>query len=178
MIKAVIFDLDGTLADTTEANARAYAAAFQEVGINVYPKDYYPHHGKKWDEWGPPLAGSHAEYIHKRKAEIYEAIIDCVQPNSEIISQWYNLKGKCITILITNASSKCAHSVINKLKLSFDHEFYGKDYSDCQAMLKDIASCLELDYSEILLIDDSEKRLRVAGSLGMEVQSAKIKTKK
>jgi len=33
--KALLFDLDGTLADTATVNAMAYAAALAEVGVQV-----------------------------------------------------------------------------------------------------------------------------------------------
>ena len=41
MLKALIFDLDGTLADTEETHRQAFNAAFIEFGL--------------WWDWGPPL---------------------------------------------------------------------------------------------------------------------------
>ncbi len=41
MLKALVFDLDGTLADTEETHRQAFNAAFIELGL--------------WWDWGPPL---------------------------------------------------------------------------------------------------------------------------
>ncbi len=173
MIKAVIFDLDGTLADTTKANALAYVKAFQEHGIKFSPKNYYPHLGKKWNQWGPKLAGSHAKAIHKLKTKLYSQMLDKVKPILNGISQWQKYKGKKTLVLATNASPECAQKVLKKFNLSFDYQFYGKDYPSSKIMFKKTIASLKIKPSEALLIDDSPERLKVATFLGMRVQAIK-----
>jgi len=48
--KAVLFDLDGTLARTMEDNFKAWKAAFGECGIDIKPEDYYPLEGLRLHE--------------------------------------------------------------------------------------------------------------------------------
>ncbi len=43
--QAVVFDFDGTLADTMEDHFRAWQAVMAEYGIRLAPEDYYPLEG-------------------------------------------------------------------------------------------------------------------------------------
>lgn len=65
----VIFDIDGTLADTREATAQAYARA----GVRYYDRDF----GLRWQDWLPERVGTHtlAEQVHSAKTQHYVQIL-------------------------------------------------------------------------------------------------------
>ena len=174
MIKAVLFDLDSTLADTRDANAIAYTCAFQEAEINFTAGDYYKYHGRKWDDWGPKLAGFKASSIHQRKQTFYFELLDKIHPIEATISQWRYYKDRCVCILVTNASRHNAKQVLDLLDISFDYEFFGEDYNDSKELLKHIISFIAVDSAQVLLIDDSQNRLTIAAELGMKTQKVEI----
>ncbi|MGB6306223.1 MAG: HAD-IA family hydrolase, partial [Steroidobacteraceae bacterium] len=91
-LKALIFDVDGTLADTEEAHRSAFNEAFHEHGLDWnWSKPKYAHllqtaGGKERllayiDSLGLP-AGEHLELsgriaaIHKTKTEIYSSLVE------------------------------------------------------------------------------------------------------
>ena len=46
-LKAILFDLDGTLADTMQDNFKAWQKAFEDFDITIKEKDYFPLEGMK-----------------------------------------------------------------------------------------------------------------------------------
>jgi HAD superfamily hydrolase (TIGR01509 family) len=77
-LKALIFDFDGTLVDTTALHARAWQQAFQEAGYAVGPDRIEQEIGKGGTLLVPDLVGERAENEHgdrlrRRHGEIYQA---------------------------------------------------------------------------------------------------------
>ena len=68
--KAVLFDLDGTLAMTMEDNFKAWRAALSEYGINIKPEDYYPLEGLRLHE----IARSFSERYHLKDTDEKEIV--------------------------------------------------------------------------------------------------------
>ncbi|MBI1910247.1 MAG: HAD family phosphatase [Deltaproteobacteria bacterium] len=50
IVKAVLFDFDGVLADTMEYNYQAWYGAFKKYGISLQREDYFPLEGVQLDE--------------------------------------------------------------------------------------------------------------------------------
>lgn len=50
MFKSILFDFDGTLADTMEGHYRAWKSILGEHQINIQPSDYYPLEGMQLHE--------------------------------------------------------------------------------------------------------------------------------
>lgn len=61
MIKAIIFDLDGTLTDTNDAHAKAWQLSFQERGFSVSLDRIAAEIGKGGDQFVESLLGAEAE---------------------------------------------------------------------------------------------------------------------
>lgn len=85
-IRALIFDVDGTLAETEDLHRIAFNAAFAEAGLDwVWPQVLYRRlltttGGKERiarhsTEKGPELGAAEIARLHARKTEIYAALI-------------------------------------------------------------------------------------------------------
>ncbi len=61
MIRAVIFDVDGTLVDTNQAHIEAWEEAFAAHGLQVPRERIRPEVGKGGDQLVPSIAGEAAE---------------------------------------------------------------------------------------------------------------------
>lgn len=174
MIKAVIFDLDGTLVDTIGANAVAYCEAFRRYGINFTVEDYKDKHGKRWSQWGPQIANDKASDVHRCKQEIYDLMLEHVTLIDDVVSFYKESKNKYQCLLATNASKKCAQAVLEKFSLSFDKVFFGEDYRSDHDLLIDIQKCTGVKFFEHLLVDDGDSRLSAAKDLGMQTRKVTI----
>jgi HAD superfamily hydrolase (TIGR01549 family) len=71
-IEGVIFDVDGTLVDSNDAHARAFAAAFSERGVEIAYERIRRRIGKGSDKLIPELLGRHDEAIASRKKAIFK----------------------------------------------------------------------------------------------------------
>ncbi len=77
MAKAVIFDVDGTLIDSNDEHARAWAEAFAEFGHKVAVADVRRQIGKGSDQLMPVFLSRHdlkqqGESIEARRGEIFK----------------------------------------------------------------------------------------------------------
>lgn len=79
MIKAVIFDLDGTVVDSTSADFSALQRAFQDAGIDFSYKDYAELVGEKGEEIvrtkAPGLSDHEVHNLLARKAEYFKDLV-------------------------------------------------------------------------------------------------------
>jgi beta-phosphoglucomutase-like phosphatase (HAD superfamily) len=86
-LRALLFDLDGTLADTTAATASAYSRALREFGVAIEPADCAScAAGRHWREFLPELlarAESAADpaTIARRKRAIYPELLSEIRLN-------------------------------------------------------------------------------------------------
>jgi beta-phosphoglucomutase-like phosphatase (HAD superfamily) len=77
MIKAVIFDVDGTLVDSVDLHARAWEEAFREFGKEIPFPEIRMQIGKGADQLMPVFLSKeelevHGEKISKRRGEIFK----------------------------------------------------------------------------------------------------------
>ena len=76
-MKLLIFDMDGTIIDSANANFHAYSTALAEVGI-ILTRDFFDvecFNGQHYTQFMPLLMPNHSmdeiKAVHKRKQEIY-----------------------------------------------------------------------------------------------------------
>lgn len=85
VIRLILLDLDGTLADTRRANARAYEAALRETGLRLPEEEYLARYfGMRCHEFLAAYGISDAERrerIRLRKIELYPSFFDTVTLN-------------------------------------------------------------------------------------------------
>ncbi|HEY9016033.1 MAG TPA: HAD family hydrolase [Gemmatimonadales bacterium] len=78
-LRALIFDVDGTLIDTNPAHVEAWCRAFRRFGFDVTPDDIVPEIGKGGDKLVPSLLGEkveneYGEDLRKAQKEEFLAI--------------------------------------------------------------------------------------------------------
>jgi beta-phosphoglucomutase len=95
MIRAIFFDLDGTLADTEELHLAAFNAALRPLGIEIAHADYFARFvglndrdcfAMKLAEVGRDLAEERITELMAHKARIYQDLIagrDLLYPGAE-----------------------------------------------------------------------------------------------
>ena len=179
-IKAFLFDLDGTLADTAIVNARAYAAALAEVGVHVDVLELAQiTSGKNWRQFLPALLESadikvEPSTIAERKSFLYVDMIGDILINTSLIMLLNISRPQIKTALVTTASSVNARAIMDCHDLTdlFDVVITGDDVGchkpDPEAYLL-AAQRLNLSPIECLAFEDSEIGIASAHAAGISV---------
>jgi beta-phosphoglucomutase len=179
-IKAFLFDLDGTLANTAIVNAKAYAAALAEVGVHIDVMQFAKiTSGKNWRQFLPELLGSagipvEPSVIVERKNFLYAEMIGDVIINTPLIQLLKSFSPQTRSALVTTASRVNARAVLeyHGLRCLFDVIVTGDDVThhkpDPEAYLLAIER-LNLSPDECLAFEDSEVGIASAGAAGISV---------
>jgi beta-phosphoglucomutase len=106
--KLAIFDLDGTLFDTTECNYRSYKQALSENKFAL-ERDYYAEkcHSRNYKTFLPSIIGSsiaHREKIHGRKTELYPSFLGMATENTHLFNIIETIRATYHTAIATTAS--------------------------------------------------------------------------
>jgi HAD superfamily hydrolase (TIGR01509 family) len=178
--KALLFDLDGTLADTATANAKAYAAALAEVGVFVdLAQLALITQGRNWRQFLPPLletagVGVAPELVAGRKSFYYAAMLNEVALNTPLIGLLMASRPHLKTALVTTASGINARRLIDVHGLTplFDVVVTGDDVThhkpDPEAYLL-AAGRLGLPPEDCLAFEDSDIGVASAKAAGVSV---------
>ena len=126
MIKAIICDFDGTLADTFAANYHAYQEAFSEQGLTLTEETYRAAFGLRYDDFmrhvnihDPKIA----QTIRERKKELYPHCFHLLRPNIALInfvSKFHAAGGK--TAIASTARKENLENVVRYLNLAKDFD--------------------------------------------------------
>ena len=85
MIKGILFDLDGTLVSTQEANYLSYKEAYASIGIDLSRRDYLKVFGLRFDdmveEVSPELSDALRRKLRNNKSIFYKKKFrdDCIK---------------------------------------------------------------------------------------------------
>lgn len=163
MIKGLIFDLDGTLVNTKEANYLSYHKAFKSIGVDLSRSKYYEAFGLRFDDMVkkicPNLDPVSTKTLKESKALYYKDNLRFTTLNPLLISVIRNNKFSKIA-LATTASKKNALEVLKYYSLvnTFDECIFGEDVSigkpDPECYNLAIKS-LNLMPSECLIFEDT-----------------------
>jgi beta-phosphoglucomutase len=178
MINAVIFDLDGLLADTEKLHLSAYKKVFSELGIELSEQEYANH----WIRCGQGTDAFVAKrnlavdpnLVRQEKSRIYKKLVASsamLMPGArELLC---SLKGKKLMALATSSHPEDAHAVIKAL--DFD-DFFSyvaaknsirrvKPYPD---IFLHVAGEINTPPENCLVIEDAEKGILAADAAGMK----------
>ena len=107
MLKALLFDLDGTLFDSTDANVAAYSHAFADSGIAFDAEAYKQSFGLRFEEMihvlAPNATASQATAIADSKPGYYQANLHLVRPNNGLLALLKSAQPYYKTALVTTA---------------------------------------------------------------------------
>lgn len=133
--QALIFDLDGTLVDTDDANFRAYVAALREVGVNVDRARFdAAARDRNWRAFLPDLlaqAGvvADAAAVAARKRALYRAQCGALRFNEGLLAVARLARATARIGLATTASASSVADVLSPRGLAgaFDAIVTGDD---------------------------------------------------
>ena len=112
MIKAIIFDLDGTLVDSVEYHAEAWVKAFKEYGYDFSHETLSQQIGKGSEFIvGEFLSSEEAEKLHSdiaqyRKQYYQDNLLEKVQPFPKVKELFEAIKADGIKIVLASSARK------------------------------------------------------------------------
>ena len=175
-IRLLISDFDGTLVDTFEANYRAYAGAFESVGLVLGRERYRECFGFRFDRFMDALGISDSATraaIRERKAEMYPCHFDCLRVNRplvDFISAFHASGG--MTAIASTARGKNLRNALDYLGISADFdlvlagESVTKGKPDPEIYLG-VLDKMGIGPDEALVFEDSEVGFKAAEAAGI-----------
>lgn len=176
MIRCFIFDLDGTLFETKEANFRAYKKAFHSVGIELLSEHYDKLFGLRIDgllrEIAPEITEDEKKEIIRKKAIYYREFVQLVRPNRALINFMLSMRKSNKICLVTTASKINATFILEHfdIKEIFDVCIWGEDVKLGKPDPECYLTCLErcsIPSDECLVFEDSEVGIEAASKAGL-----------
>lgn len=180
-VHAYLIDLDGTLADTSNANYLAYSGALQEVGISLNREQFdNESFGKNWRQFLPGILSEHRctadpFAIASRKKEFYKAAVGSICFNEALVCLLENKSTNVKAGLVTSASSANVHTVFSgrqELRKLFDAVVTGDDVTRHKPDPEGYfiaARRLGVSAENCLVFEDSELGVRAGQAFGAPV---------
>lgn len=175
---AVIFDMDGTLVATTEADFLAWQGLFRELGHELTYERYFPLLGRKSQDVVHDvlkLEGEPADKAMQRKMDLFEEIVLGkgieVLPHAETFLR--ELAGLAIPIALATSSRKMKMKLVMResgLESYFttfvtgEEVKHGKPAPDIFLLA---AERLQVEPSRCLVLEDATNGVRAAKAAGM-----------
>jgi HAD superfamily hydrolase (TIGR01509 family) len=179
-LRALLFDLDGTLVDSARANYAAYSRALLEFGARIEAQTVAEAAaGRQWRDFLPALlrgAGVHGDpaAVARRTGDLYREMLGQVRLNRALISLAESVRPGMKTALVTTASAESVRAIMRQF--DFDHVFdlviTGDDVTrhkpDPEAYRLALAR-LGLEPHECLAFEDSDVGAASASAAGIAV---------
>jgi len=179
MIKAVLFDFDGVLVDSTPYHVESWKRVLQPYGLEIDPRDIYLREGSKAVEianyllakGGILLSQEELERLIERKRKIYRRITRA-KPQRGAEELIKRLKERGLKVgLVTGSIMKNVQRVLDsKLIRDFDVIITGEEVErakpDPEPYLK-AAQKLGLSPSECLVVENAPLGIEAAKRAGM-----------
>lgn len=177
MIEAVIFDFDGVIADTVQAEFEAYRQAFQKCGVALSYSEFLESMGGTGLELIDSILKRKkvrldAVYIHETKQEIYRQLIPGIKPYSEILGLIKRLKNYKLAIATSGLSKNVqimlqSFGIRDRFKVVIGGEHINMGKPDPEVFLV-TAKRLKVKPKNCLVIEDSLVGFKAARKAGME----------
>lgn len=177
MITTLIFDLDGTLADTEILHCRAYQQALRAHGINISDRDY----DEYWIRQGKSIyeyVADHRlkvdpDFIRREKNRHFENLAGSeARPMPGVPAALEALREHKRLVLATSSYRDAAMSVLKSLYLANMFEYIAtKENADRVKPAPDVhfhvLDRISARPDECVVIEDAEKGVRAAAAAGL-----------
>ncbi len=184
MINSLIFDLDGTLFDSSEANIVSYDKAFSDCGLQLNKKLYIENFGLRYsdmiDKIHPNLDSAVKGMIKVLKSKYYKENLSLVKPNMGLITLLTSLGDNYRSALVTTASRENVQNLLSFNNIEsgiFNIIITGEDVSngkpDPECYLTAFSK-LGVNAKECCIFEDSVIGIEAAEASGANVIKVKI----
>ncbi|MBY0496551.1 MAG: HAD family hydrolase [Cyanobacteria bacterium] len=179
-LKAVLFDVDGTLVDSNDAHARAWVKAFQEFSVKVNPTLVRRCIGMGGDKLMPEVSGidensALGEKISKRRGEIFkEEFLPRLKPFKGARGLVTALKERGYTAVAASSASKEDLKALLKIARAedlMDDKTSSDDAEDSKPDPDIIEAALKLAKAsppDAIMIGDTPYDIEAARRAGLE----------
>ena len=177
MLSALIFDLDGLIADTERLHYQAYRQALSEMGVDLCESDY----GEHWVRWGKGIAewvathglalDSHA--LRQRKAQHYLDLLgSSLRPMEGALEVLAGFHRQMRMALASSSYRDAIDGVLAGLKIAdfFEVIVSGLDVRRVKPepdLFLKAARDLGVEPAQCLVLEDAEKGVLAAHRAGM-----------
>jgi beta-phosphoglucomutase len=180
LLRALMIDLDGTLARTAEANLVAYSEALREVGVNISREEFNEKvQGRHWKQFLPGIlseAGVDIDpaTISSRKGELYKARIGSIELNTGLVRLLVSTRSHLKSALVTSAARVSVEALLQAHGLDrlFDVIVTGDDvrkHKPDPEAYQLAAKLLNVLPDETLIYEDSDIGVESATAFGGHV---------
>ena len=177
-LRGLLFDLDGTLVDTREANYLAYRDAFAESGHELSADDFEGTWGRDSRDFIPDLlpgaSTAEVDTIRAAKSRLYEEHLHRTVPNSALIDFLRMVAPTHRTALVSTAKSRNGEQLLQAhgIRELFDVVVWGdqveRSKPDPEGYLMALER-LDVEASASLAFEDSETGRQAALAAGIAV---------
>lgn len=180
--KLALFDMDGTLFDTTIPNCLSYNEAISPYGAEIsegYFRKYCT--GKHFSEFIQKFVQDSNLYssIHSRKKEIYSKYVNKAVPNKALFSIIDNIKSEYYVAIVTTASRKNTMDLLHEFKCdtSFDLIICGEDVKKRKPHPEGYLKAMKyfnMGPENTIIFEDSPEGIKAAEASGASVFIVKL----
>lgn len=172
-IKLIIFDLDGTIIDSANANYKAYHDALEEIGVNL-TRDFFDIHcfnGQHYKDFLPKLIPNYTdkiiEMVHDRKQEIYKNNMSNINVHPYLKYVIENTDKNIKLSLATTAAKIAVENVLKAINMEnmFDLIITGDDVKNRKPDPEVFIKCMEyfnVSPRETIIFEDSDIGIEAA----------------
>jgi beta-phosphoglucomutase len=179
LVTALLFDLDGTLFDSTQANVVAYTKAFADAGVTFDEAKYRKLFGLRFDEMvdaiAPDTNKEKRATIKSRKAVHYKENMQLITANDGLLALLKSVRATHKIALVTTASRANVESLLTFFHYSanlFDTIITGEDVTngkpdpECYTIAM---QRLNVSADQCCIFEDSEVGIKAALGAGARV---------
>lgn len=175
MKKLALFDLDGTLFNTNDANYFAYNTALEEYGYSIN-YEYYSEYcnGRHYTVFLPNILNNDEELIeeiHNRKKELYHTFLNKVIVNEHLFNIIESIKKEYYVAIVTTASRKNTFEILDyfRKKELFDLILTQEDISKPKPNPEGFVKAMNyfnIEPKDTLIFEDSPVGIEAANKSG------------
>jgi len=178
MIEAVIFDMDGLLADTEGIHSRSWIQTFAENNFTL-SEELYNHHWIRLGKTTPDFVSEHRldldpAKLLNRKAEIFSSLLPTLlKPMPGVHAFLDDCKQRVLIAVASSSRRVTVELVLESLNLKtyFQHRIAYEDVENHKPHPEPFLKCAELlrvDPPNCLVLEDAEKGVIAAAEAGMK----------